>query len=74
MGNCENCDSDNGVGTYCTLSLTNECGCGELTEWRCRDCGHTTPYYHATRKAKEVLGILLANNSTPIDSDRGGIK
>ena len=64
MGKCEECGSDNGSGTYCTSS---DCGCGALKYWSCKDCGCTTPYYHATRKAKEILEILLGDSPTRLD-------
>jgi len=56
MGKCEKCGSDNGSGIYCT---NEECGCGELKYWICKDCGHVTSYFHITKKGKEVLRVLL---------------
>ena len=56
MGKCEKCGADNGFGTYCD---SEECGCGALKHWSCKDCGHVTHYFHATKKGKEVLRVLL---------------
>ena len=61
MGKCEECGSDNGSGIYCK---DPECGCGgELKYWSCKACGHMTSYFHITAKGREVLRILLSEES-----------
>lgn len=53
---CEKCDSTNGHKSYCDGPV---CGCGELKHFYCKDCGHTTHFYHITKKGKEILKILM---------------
>lgn len=60
MSKCEKCGSDNGSGIYCD---SEECGCGALKYWSCKDCVHTTHYFHATKRGKEVLRILLTEDT-----------